>query len=321
MPESPFEFRHSGTGVKALTYGNLGTGGLSKAAFEQTCRTPPERRFIPGFGTHFVEHRAIDPAGNIGPPRTSRPRCCRVRVPACTTTLTGAQTNVTVATGVTCLDGATVSGNVVARSGASVVVNDGQIGGTLDASGRRHRPAVRHEGPRFDLRRRLDGQHHAGKQRPARRRDPVRQRRDVARRRAGGEHDLRRSDVLERSRQRLRRPEHARRPAVLRRLADRAGAGLDARDGRCRRDGPGDALAHARRPGHVRRLHPGRRARVHGDDDRERDLNRRRRDAVGARPEHGRDTDGWSTARSRCHSRSRASAWSRRGRLRSPTTR
>ena len=33
MPESPFQFRHSGTNVKALTYGNLGTGGLSRATF------------------------------------------------------------------------------------------------------------------------------------------------------------------------------------------------------------------------------------------------------------------------------------------------
>ena len=67
MPESPFQFRHSGTNVKALTYGNLGTGGLSRATFEQTLPDDhPSGGFVPGFGTHLVEHRAIDPAGNIG---------------------------------------------------------------------------------------------------------------------------------------------------------------------------------------------------------------------------------------------------------------
>ncbi len=73
MPASPFQFRHSGTVVKALTYGNLGTGGLSRAAFEQTLPDDhPSGRFIPGFGTHFVEHRAIDPAGNYGTPGSYR---------------------------------------------------------------------------------------------------------------------------------------------------------------------------------------------------------------------------------------------------------
>ena len=53
MPESPFQFRHSGTVVKALTYGNLGTGGLSKAGFEQDLPdSHPGGGFIPGFGTH-----------------------------------------------------------------------------------------------------------------------------------------------------------------------------------------------------------------------------------------------------------------------------
>ena len=71
MPESPFQFRHSGTNVKALTYGNLGTGGLSRATFEQTLPDDhPSGRFIPGFGTHFVEHRAIDPAGNYSVPES-----------------------------------------------------------------------------------------------------------------------------------------------------------------------------------------------------------------------------------------------------------
>ena len=104
MPESPFQFRHSGTVVKALTYGNLGTGGLSRAAFEQTLPDDhPSGRFIPGFGTHFVEHRAIDPAGNYGTPGSYRATVLPGAELTCTTTLTGAQTNVNVATGVTCL--------------------------------------------------------------------------------------------------------------------------------------------------------------------------------------------------------------------------
>ena len=116
MPVSPFQFRHSGTEVKALTYGNLGTGGLSRATFEQTLPDDhPSGRFIPGFGTHFVEHRAIDPAGNYSTPESYKATVLPGGSPTCTTTLTGAQTSVTVATGVTCLKGATVSGNVTVR--------------------------------------------------------------------------------------------------------------------------------------------------------------------------------------------------------------
>ena len=113
MPQSPFQFRHSGTNVKALTYGNLGTGGLSRATFEQTLPDDhPSGRFIPGFGTHFVEHRAIDPAGNYSVPEAYNATVLPGGSPTCTTTLTGTQTNVTVTSGVTCLNNATVSGNV-----------------------------------------------------------------------------------------------------------------------------------------------------------------------------------------------------------------
>ena len=71
MPQSPYEFRHSGQVVKALTYGNLGTGGISKAGFEQALPDDhPGGGFIPGFGTHSVEHRAIDPAGNYSIPES-----------------------------------------------------------------------------------------------------------------------------------------------------------------------------------------------------------------------------------------------------------
>lgn len=54
----PFHFTPTGTNIDDLVYGNLGTGGMSLSPFQ-----PRE----PGYGTHRVEYRAIDAAGNIGP--------------------------------------------------------------------------------------------------------------------------------------------------------------------------------------------------------------------------------------------------------------
>jgi hypothetical protein len=136
MPESPFQFRHSGTEVKALTYGNLGTGGLSKAAFEQTLPDDhPSGGFIPGFGTHYVEHRAIDPAGNYGVPDAYRATVLPGGPIACSQTLTGAQGNVNVTSGSTCLVDATVSGNVTVAAGAEVSLESTTVAGTLSANG------------------------------------------------------------------------------------------------------------------------------------------------------------------------------------------
>jgi hypothetical protein len=76
--------------VKALTYGNLGTGGLSRATFEQTLPDDhPSGGFIPGFGTHFVEHRAIDPAGNYGNAGVVPGERAARRVAGCTTMVSG----------------------------------------------------------------------------------------------------------------------------------------------------------------------------------------------------------------------------------------
>ncbi|MDA1306500.1 MAG: hypothetical protein O2917_04485 [Acidobacteria bacterium] len=111
-------------------YGNLGTGGVSKAPFEQLY---PD--FVPGYRTHTVEHRAIDAAGNISPAAAFRATVLPGARPVCSTTLTGAQAGVTVNQGVTCLNDATVTGDVVVRGGGSVVVNGGRISGRLDASG------------------------------------------------------------------------------------------------------------------------------------------------------------------------------------------
>ena len=79
MPESPFQFRHSGTVVKALTYGNLGTGGLSRGRrSSRRCRTitraaassPASARTSSSTG------RSTRPATTACRTPTAR-RCCR----------------------------------------------------------------------------------------------------------------------------------------------------------------------------------------------------------------------------------------------------
>lgn len=134
--DAPFKFRHSGTNVKALTYGNLGTGGLSKATFEQYFEGHPSGTFVPGFGTHFVEHRAIDPAGNYGDAESYRATVLPGDVPECTRTISGVRNgSLQVTSGVTCLDGASVNGGVTVRGGGSLVASDSTISGSLVADG------------------------------------------------------------------------------------------------------------------------------------------------------------------------------------------
>ena len=135
---TPFKFAHSGTNIKALTYGNLGTGGLSRATFEQSFdETHPSGEFEPGYGTHTVEHRAIDAAGNVSDPGEFRATVLPKSSPACTTTITGTQNGkVNVNSGVTCVDGATLNGGVNVKSGASLVVFKGStIHGGIKATG------------------------------------------------------------------------------------------------------------------------------------------------------------------------------------------
>ena len=140
QPEgTPFTFSHSGKDVKALTYGNLGTGGLSKATFEQSFTDAhPSGGFEPGYGTHTVEHRAIDAAGNIGDAESFRATVLPGGSPACTAVVLGTRNGgLRVTSGVTCVaSGSTVNGGVVVREGASLVVADGaRINGGLNASG------------------------------------------------------------------------------------------------------------------------------------------------------------------------------------------
>ena len=66
---TPYKFTPRGTTIKELVYGSLSSEGLSPQPWE-------ERK--PGYGTHRIEYRAIDAAGNIGPSRaflvTVRPK-------------------------------------------------------------------------------------------------------------------------------------------------------------------------------------------------------------------------------------------------------
>ena len=69
---TPFKFTTRGTTIKELVYGSLSSEGLSPQPWE-------ERK--PGYGTHRIEYRAIDAAGNIGPAKafivTVRPAASR----------------------------------------------------------------------------------------------------------------------------------------------------------------------------------------------------------------------------------------------------
>lgn len=57
-PGTPFKFTPRGTNIKELIYGSLGSEGLSPQPWDAR---------EPGWGTHRIEYRAKDAAGNIGP--------------------------------------------------------------------------------------------------------------------------------------------------------------------------------------------------------------------------------------------------------------
>ncbi len=124
-PGTPYRFTPSGTNIKELIYGSLSIEGLSPQPWEAR---------EPGWGTHTIEYRAIDAAGNTGAAGqfwvTFRP------TPACDAVLTGRHRGeLRVDTGVTCLQGATVAGPVTVRPGASLIANDATINGALTADG------------------------------------------------------------------------------------------------------------------------------------------------------------------------------------------
>jgi hypothetical protein len=124
---TPYLFTPTGTTIKQLVYGSLADGGVSRAPFE-----PRE----PGYGTHTVEHRALDAAGNIGDADAFRATVLPGRSPECTRTVTGDVRGVLfVRSGVTCLRDADARGAVVVQRGASLVATGGSISGVLSAQG------------------------------------------------------------------------------------------------------------------------------------------------------------------------------------------
>jgi hypothetical protein len=117
----PFLFTADGTVVDSLVYGKLGSAKIV-----------PWDPAPSGYGTHTIEYRGIDPAGNIGKPEKMRVTL-RKPSPTCTTTITGPHRGLTVESGVTCLTGATVDGDVRVGSEASLVLLDSTVGGSIRA--------------------------------------------------------------------------------------------------------------------------------------------------------------------------------------------
>jgi len=133
--DSPFTFSHSGTDIKELTYGNLGTGGLSIVTFERSyTEDDPGGAFEPGFGTHTVEHRAIDASGNIGEADEFNATVLPGESPACTETISGDHNgSLVISEGITCLEDAVVNGGITVEDGASLVIFNSSINGGLNA--------------------------------------------------------------------------------------------------------------------------------------------------------------------------------------------
>ena len=124
-PGTPFKFTARGTNIKELIYGSLSSEGLSPQPWE-----PRE----PGWGTHRVEYRGIDAAGNVGPAKAFRVTV--MPSPQCTATVTGERAGaLNVERGITCLDGATVTGSVTVAAGAALVATNAKIGGSVTTTG------------------------------------------------------------------------------------------------------------------------------------------------------------------------------------------
>jgi IgA Peptidase M64 len=124
-PGTPFLFTARGTKIKELIYGSLSAEGLSPQPWE-----PRE----PGWGTHSIEYRARDAAGNIGEAKqffvTVMPE------PECTTTVFDTRAgDLSVGSGTTCIDGARIDGSVTVSEGARVVATNATIRGSLAAEG------------------------------------------------------------------------------------------------------------------------------------------------------------------------------------------
>ncbi|NHC44261.1 M64 family metallopeptidase [Motilibacter aurantiacus] len=123
---TPYHFTPRGTNIAGLVYGSLSPEGLSPQPWEE--RTP-------GYGTHLLEYRGIDAAGNIGGQGAFNVSVLP-STPACTSTVTGrVSTPLNVTSGVLCLRGARVSGPVTVGAGASLIADGAEIRGPVTASG------------------------------------------------------------------------------------------------------------------------------------------------------------------------------------------
>jgi IgA peptidase M64 len=123
-PNTPFLFTPRGTTIKELVYGSLSSEGLSPQPWETR---------EPGWGTHRIEYRARDAAGNIGDAKAFR---VTIRpAPVCTSTITGNHAgDLTVSSGVTCLQRATVTGSVTVAQGAALSALGSTISGDVTSN-------------------------------------------------------------------------------------------------------------------------------------------------------------------------------------------
>ena len=122
-PDEPWHFTPQGTNIDNLVYGKLGVPRLS-----------PWDNVPTSYGTHTIEYRSIDPAGNIGA-SSAFDVTLLPPPPACTTTITGRHNGpLIVRDGVTCLSGATVTGPVTVAPGGALVATGATILGLVAAT-------------------------------------------------------------------------------------------------------------------------------------------------------------------------------------------
>jgi hypothetical protein len=122
-PGTPYRFTPRGTTIKELVYGSLSSEGLSPQPWE-----PRE----PGWGTHRIEYRGIDAAGNVGTAKAYRVTI--LPSPVCSTTISAPHKGpLRVATGVTCVEATTVDGEVSVAPGASLIAREARFGGRIIA--------------------------------------------------------------------------------------------------------------------------------------------------------------------------------------------
>jgi hypothetical protein len=127
-PDTPFLFTPRGTTIKELVYGSLSSEGLSPQPWEERA---------PGWGTHRVEYRARDAAGNVG--ATSEFHITFLPSPDCTNVVDGRHgAALEVTSGVTCIENAEVTGSVTVANGASLYTRNATIRGGVTAAGAAH---------------------------------------------------------------------------------------------------------------------------------------------------------------------------------------